>query len=123
MHENSAIHCLINELSKLPGIGRRTAERLAYYLLKEEEGVGRRIAEAILDVKRRVRFCSLCGNLTEKDPCDICIDPRRDRSTVCVVEEPKDIRPALERAFASGKPACVNVILERDTDYKGGGYV
>lgn len=91
MQEKSAIHCLINELSKLPGIGRRTAERLAYYLLKEDEGLSRSIAEAILDVKRRVRFCSLCGNLTEKDPCDICVDPRRDKSILCVVEEPKDI--------------------------------
>lgn len=91
MQEKSAVQCLINELSKLPGIGRRTAERLAYYLLKEDEGLSRGIAEAILDVKRRVRFCSMCGNLTEKDPCDICVDPRRDKSILCVVEEPKDI--------------------------------
>jgi recombination protein RecR len=91
LQEKSAVQCLINELSKLPGIGRRTAERLAYYLLKEDEGLSRGIAEAILDVKRRVRFCSMCGNLTEKDPCDICVDPRRDKSILCVVEEPKDI--------------------------------
>jgi len=91
LQEKSAVQCLINELSKLPGIGRRTAERLAYYLLKEDEGLSRGIAEAILDVKLRVRFCSMCGNLTEKDPCDICVDPRRDKSILCVVEEPKDI--------------------------------
>lgn len=96
MHEKSTIHLLINELSKLPGIGRRTAERLAYFLLKEDEGLSRSIAEAILEVKRKVRFCSLCGNLTEIDPCEICSDSRRNQALLCVVEEPKDIW-AIER--------------------------
>jgi recombination protein RecR len=96
LHEKSTIHLLINELSKLPGIGRRTAERLAYFLLKEDEGLSRSIAEAILEVKRKVRFCSLCGNLTEIDPCEICSDSRRNQALLCVVEEPKDIW-AIER--------------------------
>lgn len=91
MRDKSAIHNLINELTKLPGIGRRTAERLAFFILKEDEGLGRSIAEAILEVKRKVRFCSECGNLTEHDPCEICSDSRRNRGLVCVVEEPKDV--------------------------------
>jgi recombination protein RecR len=96
LESGSTIHHLINELTKLPGIGRRTAERLAYFILKEKEGLGKSIADAILEVKRRVRFCEVCGNLTEKDRCGICEDPKRDRRLVCVVEEPKDIW-ALER--------------------------
>lgn len=91
MRDKSAIHILINELTKLPGIGRRTAERLAFFILKEDEGLGRSIAEAILEVKRKVRFCSECGNLTEHDHCEICSDSRRNRGLVCVVEEPKDV--------------------------------
>lgn len=91
MREKSTIHNLINELTKLPGIGRRTAERLAFFILKEDEGLGRSIAEAILEVKRKVRFCSECGNLTEHDPCEICSDNRRKRGLLCVVEEPKDV--------------------------------
>jgi len=91
LRDKSAIHNLINELTKLPGIGRRTAERLAFFILKEDEGLGRSIAEAILEVKRKVRFCSECGNLTEHDHCEICSDSRRNRGLVCVVEEPKDV--------------------------------
>jgi recombination protein RecR len=96
LESGSTIHHLINELTKLPGIGRRTAERLAYFILKDKEGLGKSIADAILEVKRRVRFCEVCGNLTEKDRCGICEDPKRDRRLVCVVEEPKDVW-ALER--------------------------
>jgi recombination protein RecR len=91
LRDKSTIHNLINELTKLPGIGRRTAERLAFFILKEDEGLGRSIAEAILEVKRKVRFCSECGNLTENDPCEICSDTRRKRGLLCVVEEPKDV--------------------------------
>ena len=91
MNEQSTIQRLINELSKLPGIGRKTAERLAFYLLKESDNLGRGLAEAILEVKQKVKFCSVCGNLTEDDPCGICCDPRRNKKIVCVVEEPKDI--------------------------------
>lgn len=91
MNEKSTIFRLINELSKLPGIGRKTAERLAFYLLKEEENLGQSLAHAILEVKERARFCSLCGNITEEDPCEICNNPHRNKKLICVVEEPKDI--------------------------------
>jgi recombination protein RecR len=96
LESRNTIHQLINELTKLPGIGRRTAERLAYFILKEDGGIGRSIADAILEVKRRVRFCEVCGNLTEQDRCEICADPKRERGLICVVEEPKDVW-ALER--------------------------
>lgn len=86
---------LINELARLPGIGPKTASRLAYHLLRapREEAVS--LAESILDVKERVRLCSICFNTTESDPCAICVDPARDKM-ICVVEEPLDVL-ALER--------------------------
>ena len=86
---------LINELARLPGIGPKTASRLAYHLLRTSRDEAVSLAEAILDVKERVRLCSVCFNTTESDPCAICLDPARDR-TVCVVEEPLDVL-ALER--------------------------
>jgi recombination protein RecR len=92
----SAIEQLIGELSKLPGIGRKTATRLTYYLLKQPEDGVRRLAEAVRTLVERVLPCSVCGNLGETDPCPICADPRRDRSLVCVVEEASDIG-AIER--------------------------
>src|ERR687894_2659310 len=86
---------LINELARLPGIGPKTASRLAYHLLRTTRDEAVSLAEAILDVKERVRLCSVCFNTTEKDPCAICLNPARD-STICVVEEPLDVL-ALER--------------------------
>lgn len=86
---------LINELARLPGIGPKTASRLAYHLLRASRDDAVALAEAILDVKERVRLCSVCFNTTEIDPCAICLDPARD-STICVVEEPLDV-VALER--------------------------
>lgn len=86
-----AVDRLIDELSKLPGIGRRTAERLAFFVLKSEEAEAMDLAKAVADVKRTVRHCSVCYNLTDNDPCPICSDPKRDRSTVLVVEQPKDL--------------------------------
>ncbi|MBW3632437.1 MAG: recombination mediator RecR [Chloroflexi bacterium] len=86
---------LINELARLPGIGPKTASRLAYHLLRTSRDEAVSLAEAILDVKERVRLCSVCFNTTESDPCAICLDPARDR-TICVVEEPLDVL-ALER--------------------------
>ena len=86
---------LINELARLPGIGPKTASRLTYHLLRASRDEAISLAEAILDVKERVRLCSICFNTTESDPCAICADPSRDR-TVCVVEEPLDVL-ALER--------------------------
>jgi recombination protein RecR len=86
---------LINELARLPGIGPKTASRLAYYLLRSSRDDAISLAEAILDVKERVKLCSICFNTTESDPCAICADTGRDR-TICVVEEPLDV-VALER--------------------------
>ena len=87
---------LIQELSKLPGVGPKSAARLAYHLLRGPEEEARSLAEAIVAVKERIVLCSLCQNLTEGDPCAICRSEGRDRSVVCVVEEPLDLL-ALER--------------------------
>jgi recombination protein RecR len=86
-----AIEDLTTELSRLPGIGRKTATRLTYFILKRTPDESRRLARAIESVAERVRECSRCGNLTEADPCAICEDPRRDASVICVVEEAADI--------------------------------
>ena len=86
---------LIDEFAKLPGIGPKTASRLAYFLLRASREDATGLAEAILEVKERIRLCSVCFNTTEADPCAICGDPRRD-TTICVVEEPLDV-VALER--------------------------
>jgi recombination protein RecR len=94
-----SIQRLIDELGKLPGIGARSAERIAFYLIKQKPDEALKLAEAVRDVKTRIRHCSVCYNLTEQDPCAICADAQRDRSTVCVVEQPKDLL-ALEAAGA-----------------------
>lgn len=87
---------LIDEFVKLPGVGPKTAERLAYYVLRMPESEARRFADALVQVKERVVLCSQCFNVTEQNPCAICANPARDHSKICVVEEPLDIR-ALER--------------------------
>ncbi len=87
---------LTTELSRLPGIGRKTALRLTFFLLKRSPEESRRLAHAIQAVAERVRECSRCGNLTEADPCELCTDSRRDPSVICVVEEAADIG-AIER--------------------------
>jgi len=91
MIKNKTISQLISELSKLPGIGRKTAERLAYYIIKEKKEDARKLAEAIIEVKDKIGFCKICFNYAENDVCDICSDPSRDKKTICVVEEPRDI--------------------------------
>ena len=93
----SAIDDLATELSKLPGIGRKTALRLTYHLLKQSKEQSRRLAESLLRLSDKVRPCERCFNLTEDALCSICRDPRRDQSMLCVVEEPSDIG-AIERA-------------------------
>ena len=93
----SAIDELAAELSKLPGIGRKTALRLTYHLLKQSPEESRRLARILSELSERVRRCSVCANLTEEDPCAICADPRRDRGLLCVVEEASDVG-AIERA-------------------------
>jgi recombination protein RecR len=85
------IASLIAALSKLPGIGPRSAERIALHLVQAESGVVKHLAEVLLDARERIRFCEVCGALTERSPCPICADPRRDASLVCVVERPVDI--------------------------------
>lgn len=82
---------LINELSRLPGIGGKTAQRLAFHILSMDEKSAMELANAISDAKRSMTYCSVCGNLTDTDPCAICSDDSRDKSTICVVESPKDV--------------------------------
>jgi recombination protein RecR len=88
-----SIQNLITELSRLPGIGPRSAERIAFFLLKEKPEEAMKLADAVRDVKTRIRHCSICFNLTEReqDPCAICANPARDHGLVCVVEQPKDL--------------------------------
>jgi recombination protein RecR len=92
----SAIEELVAEFAKLPGIGRKTAQRLTYFLLKQPREESERLARAVAALGERVRACSRCGDLTEADPCAICTDPRRDATVVCVVEEASDVA-AIER--------------------------
>ena len=93
---------LVAQLTRLPGIGSRTAQRLAFHVLSVPKDEALALATAIEDVKERVRFCRECGNLTEDELCGICLDPRRDRTVVCVVEQPVDV-----------------ISLERTHEYRG----
>ena len=97
-----SVENLVAQLTRLPGVGTRTAQRLAFHLLKVSPDEARALAAAIDEVKERVRFCRECGNLTEEETCEICRDARRDHSTVCVVEQPADL-----------------VSLERTHEYRG----
>lgn len=87
---------LINEFSKLPGIGGKTAQRLAFHVLSLNAPEVESLANAIRDAKQNLRYCSVCGNLTDQDPCAICSDPQRDPKVICVVESPQDVL-AMER--------------------------
>ncbi len=93
----AAIEELIAEFAKLPGIGRKTAQRLTYFLLKQPREESARLARAVAALGERVRVCSRCGDLTEDDPCAICTDARRDAGVICVVEEASDV-VAIERS-------------------------
>jgi len=84
---------LVTELAKLPGIGNRTAQRLAFHVLRTSDLDARALAQAIIDVKEKITFCEICFNLAEGPRCAICLDERRDRSVICVVEEPNDVIP------------------------------
>ena len=97
-----AVENLVAQLTRLPGVGTRTAHRLAFHLLRVPKDEAQALAAAIGDVKERVRFCAECGNLTEEERCAICRDERRDRTLVCVVEQPADL-----------------VSLERTHEYRG----
>jgi recombination protein RecR len=97
-----AVENLVVQLTKLPGIGRRTAQRLAFHILSARPEDALELSRAIQEVKERVRFCRECGNLTEDELCEVCSDTRRDRSVICVVEQPVDV-----------------VSLERTHEYRG----
>ena len=98
----SAIEELITELARLPGIGRKTAQRLTFHLLQQSPEQAQRLASVLASVSDRVRSCEECGNLTEEQPCDICRDPRRDKGLLCVVEEPSTV-----------------AVVDRSTDFRG----
>ena len=91
-----AVQDLIDELGRLPGVGPKSAQRIAFYLLAAEPADVERLASTLIRVKNEVRFCSICGNVAEAEVCRICSDARRDQSALCVVEEPKDV-VAIER--------------------------
>ena len=93
---------LIGQLARLPGIGPKTAQRLAFHLIGQEMSQVQSLAKAMIDAKDKMKFCSTCFHLSEIDPCEICGDPRRDRSTICVVSDPRDV-----------------LALERTREYKG----
>lgn len=93
---------LIDEFSKLPGIGRKTAQRLAFHVLSIREDQAFALANAIVDAKRKTRFCSVCFNITDVDPCVFCSNEKRDQSTICVVESSKDV-----------------IAIEKTREYKG----
>lgn len=87
---------LIDELSRLPGVGPKSAQRIAFYLLQTEDDQAIKLADVLREVKERVRFCDVCGNVTEEQRCNICRDARRNQTMICVVEESKDVQ-AIER--------------------------
>ncbi|UVI37006.1 recombination mediator RecR [Brevibacterium spongiae] len=97
-----ALQDLVEEFGKLPGIGPKSAQRLAFHILQTDAQDVNALAQALTDVKKRVRFCEICGNVSEDAECTVCQDPRRDRSMICVVEEPKDV-----------------VAIERTREYRG----
>jgi recombination protein RecR len=87
---------LIDELGRLPGVGPKSAQRIAFYILQTEDDLAERLAKVLIEVKERVRFCEICGNVSEQEKCNICRDERRSRTSICVVEESKDVQ-AIER--------------------------
>lgn len=97
--DRRALQRLLDELGRLPGIGPKSAQRIAYYLLEADAEEARRLSDAIVDVKRLVHFCPICFNYATRDTCDICADGSRDRSTICVVSEPRDVA-AIEKTGA-----------------------
>lgn len=90
-HDGTALQRLLDELGRLPGIGPKSAQRIAYYLLESDAEQARRLADAILDVKQQVHFCPICFSYATRDTCDVCADSSRDRSVICVVSEPRDV--------------------------------
>lgn len=99
---DGAVADLIDELGRLPGIGPKSAQRIAFHILQADQADVRRLGEILLTVKERVRFCTICGHVTEDEECRICRDPRRDAASICVVEESKDV-----------------IAIERTAEYRG----
>lgn len=97
-----ALADLVEEFGKLPGIGPKSAQRLAFHILQSPEVDVTALSQALTEVKRRVRFCEVCGNVSEDEQCAVCKDPRREQSVICIVEEPKDV-----------------VAIERTREYRG----
>ena len=95
-YSSALLETLITELTRLPGVGRKSAQRIAFHLIRTAEGDSKRLAQAILDLKSKVVDCEICGNVTETQPCGFCADTRRDPTLLCVVEQPMDVL-ALER--------------------------
>ena len=102
MHEGP-IQDLIDELARLPGIGPKSAQRLAFYLVKAPPDEAKRLAEAVVTAKEKISFCRECGNVAEGDLCRVCRDPSRDVTLVCVVEEPKDVSTIERAAIVKGR--------------------
>lgn len=102
LYTSEALQQLIEEFSQLPGIGRKSAQRLALHLLKQPREDVVRMARTLVNMKDRIRYCSVCWNITEGDPCAVCASPKRDGSMICVVEEPNDV-----------------IAVERTNDFKG----
>jgi recombination protein RecR len=90
-YSSDSVEKAIHELSKLPGIGRKSAQRHVFYLLKQSENQVQQLADSLMDLKEKVRHCSVCFNITEDDPCHICVSEKRNRSVICVVEEANDV--------------------------------
>jgi len=95
-YSSALLEAVITELTRLPGLGRKSAQRIAFHLLRSPEGDAKRLAQTIVDLKARVEDCRICGNVTETQPCAICADSRRDTTVICVVEQPMDVL-AIER--------------------------
>ncbi len=96
LNDGHALQRLLDELGRLPGIGPKSAQRIAYYLLEADAEEARRLTTAILEVKQQVHFCPICFSYATRDTCDVCSDASRDRTTICVVSEPRDVS-AIER--------------------------
>jgi recombination protein RecR len=103
---SALLEILIAEITRLPGLGRKSAQRIAFHLLRSPEEDARRLAQAILDLKERVEDCSICGNVTETQPCALCADSRRDATLICVVEQAMDV-----------------LAIERTAEFRGGYHV
>ena len=102
VYTSDTLEQLVEEFSRLPGVGRKSAHRMAMYILKQPKDEVQRMASALLNLKERIQFCSSCWNFTEENPCRICANPKRDRSVICIVEDPNDV-----------------IALERTNEFKG----